>query len=45
MNAILAREKCFEIEVKAFKQFEKEKNIIVDKEKGAIKDETDAKLR
>lgn len=40
-----AREKCFEIEVKAFKQFEKEKNIIVEKEKSLIKDETDGKLR
>jgi V-type H+-transporting ATPase subunit E len=40
-----AREKCFEIEVKAFKQFEKEKNIILEKEKAVIKDETDAKLR
>ena len=40
-----AREKCFEIEVKAFKQFEKEKKIIVDKEKQNIQDEVSNKYK
>jgi V-type H+-transporting ATPase subunit E len=31
--------------VKAFKQFEKEKNIIVVKEKLLVKEDTDSKLR
>ncbi|CAK59852.1 unnamed protein product (macronuclear) [Paramecium tetraurelia] len=40
-----AREKCFEIEVKAFKQFEKEKKQIVEKEKSNIQEEINTKYK
>lgn len=40
-----AKEKSFEIEIKALKEFEKEKNLIVDKEVALIKEEYEKKLR
>jgi len=40
-----AREKAFEIEVKALKQFEQEKNTIVDAETEKIEAEYEKKLR
>ena len=40
-----AREKCFEIEVKAFKQFEKEKKVIVERERGVIREEFENKMK
>ena len=40
-----AKEKRFEIEVKALKEFEREKDNIVDKEANNIKDEYEKKIK
>ena len=40
-----AKEKSFEIEIKALKEFEKEKNLIVDREVSLIKEEYERKFK
>lgn len=40
-----AKEKTFEIEIKALKQFEKEKNVIVEKELQTIHEDYQKKVR
>ena len=40
-----AKEKTFEIEIKALKQFEKDKAVIVEKELGTIQEDFNKKIR
>lgn len=40
-----AKEKTFEIEIKALKQYEKEKTVITEKETQVVKEEFERKMR
>jgi V-type H+-transporting ATPase subunit E len=40
-----AKERCYEIEIKALKEFEKEKARILEKEKESINEDFEKKLR
>lgn len=40
-----AKEKCYEIEIKGLKEFEKEKKRLVEKERELVKEDFEKKLR